>query len=400
MKIISKIILLCILSVIPFTHLSAQSVSEDSTIYSSLVTCYPGPEIFELYGHTAIRIQQGENDMAFNYGMFSFSEPNFVFRFVKGDANYILGMYPFMNFLPSYIERGSKVVEQLLNFSQAQNQELLRLLLKNAEPQNRSYRYNYIYDNCSTRPRDLIEKIAGKSLTYAQPKDTITFRQEMAIYNANYPWQQFGIDLALGSGLDYELNYREQMFAPIVLMQAFDSATFVADSVRVPLVTKTLVLNDAPDSGAILSPTPWYLSPMAFAIVMLAISIALTLWDIKRGKVSKLFDTLLYTLFGVAGCVVFFLIFISIHAATSPNMLAFWLNPFCFLFAILIWIKAVKKVLFWLHFINFATLLILLAVWYWLPQAANLAFFPLIGCSVVRSLNYMIINKRCEKGGK
>lgn len=402
MRLFKKIIITCVLCVLSITMLRAQDVviaTPVDSITVSLITCYPGPEVFEVYGHTAIRVKQGSNDMVFNYGMFSFAEPNFVYRFVKGDADYCLAIYPFQNFLPTYKERGSKIVEQVINFSQAKNQELLNLLLINAEPENKDYRYNYVYDNCSTRPRDLIEKVAGGSISYPQAQDTITFRQEMARYNVNYPWLQFGIDMALGSGLDYDLSYREQMFVPMILMHGFAGATYDDSGVK-PLISETFVLNDGTETGSVLDATPWYMTPMTVALALLIITLAITIYDIKRNKVTKIFDTLLYTLFGGAGCVVFFLVFISIHAATSPNLLAFWLNPFCFLFAILIWIKVAKKLLLLLHFTNFATLFILLVAWYWLPQAANLAFFPLIGCSILRSFNYIIIYKQCAKEGR
>ena len=98
--------------------------SQESSITVSLITCYPGPEVYELYGHTAIRIVDGNTDIAYNFGMFSFNKPNFIYRFVKGETDYALGQYPFSYFLPDYIARGSKVVEQILDLSPEQAKSL------------------------------------------------------------------------------------------------------------------------------------------------------------------------------------------------------------------------------------------------------------------------------------
>ena len=118
-------------------------------------------------------------DRVYNFGMFSFSKPNFVYRFVKGETDYALAGYPFEYFIPEYVERNSKVVEQVLNLSQRQAESLYLQLEWLRLPQNREYRYNYVLDNCATRPRDMIEKVTG-GLNYPQPADTtLTFRDMM-----------------------------------------------------------------------------------------------------------------------------------------------------------------------------------------------------------------------------
>lgn len=392
-----KFIRTSVISAIIFTFniLNLSANSQDS-LRISLVTCFPGPQIYEVFGHTAIRVSSPEEDIVFNYGIFDFNSPNFIYRFVKGLTDYKLAYYPFEYFIDDYINRNSRVVEQVLNLDKEHSLYLLQLLQKNAEPQNRTYRYNYIYDNCSTRLRDLLEKVTGGTIVYPAPEDTLTFRDQMRFYNKNYPWFQFGIDLVLGPGLDYILTHREQMFVPMVLMNACAGATYVSDGKRIPVVSQTIILNDVPEDAGSMSPTPWYLSPFTVSIVVLLITFAFTVYDYRRKKVTKLFDSILFTIMGCAGLIIFFLIFVSTHAATSPNMLAFWLNPFCFIPAIFVWIKHANKLLLLYHFTNFAVLLILLASWYWLPQVANIAFFPLILCSALRSFNYILIGRKCE----
>ena len=363
----------------------------------SLVTCYPGQIVYELYGHTAIRIKHGDMDRVYNFGMFSFSKPNFVYRFVKGETDYALAGYPFEYFIPEYVERNSKVVEQVLNLSQRKAESLYLQLEWLRLPQNREYRYNYVLDNCATRPRDMIEKVTG-GLNYPQPADTtLTFRDMMRSYSGNYPWYQFGIDLSLGSGIDYRLDAREQMFAPIYLMNAFQGSAFIDESGhRVPLVKEKIVLFDGSESP-VLPPTPWYLSPLFVAFAVFAAAVALTVKDVVRKKVSRWFDFIWFLIAGLAGCLVFVLVFVSEHEATSPNYLAFWLNPFCLVVPSLVFIKTLRKWLYFYHFINFALVLILLAVWGALPQCANAAFFPLMACSIIRSANYVYIEKCARK---
>lgn len=397
MRFIRTSILAVVFSTISIFNLSA---NYNDSIKISLITCFPGPQIYEVFGHTAIRVDSEQGDIVFNYGIFDFNSPNFIYRFVKGLTDYKLAYYPFDYFLGDYVNRNSRVVEQVLNLDKEHSLYLLQLLQENAEPANRTYRYNYIYDNCSTRPRDLLEKVTAGTIEYPAPQDTLTFRDEMHFYNKNYPWFQFGIDMVLGPGLDYMLTHREQMFVPMVLMNACAEATYTSNGKRIPLVSQTIILNDVPADAGSMGPTPWYLTPVTVSIIIFLITITITIYDYRRQKVTKIFDSLLFTVMGVAGIIIFFLIFISTHAATSPNMLAFWLNPFCFIPAIFIWIKQANKLLLLYHFTNFAVLLILLAAWYWLPQVGNIAFFPLILCSVLRSFNYILISRKCERNDK
>ena len=139
--------------------------SKPDSIRLSLLTCAPGSEIYAHFGHTAIRYENYTRkiDLVFNYGMFNFREPHFVWRFVKGETDYQLGITPYIYFRAEYAMRGSSVYQQVLNLTQAEKERLVALLEENYRPENRIYRYNYFYDNCTTRARDKIEEaIRGK----------------------------------------------------------------------------------------------------------------------------------------------------------------------------------------------------------------------------------------------
>ncbi|MDE6423593.1 MAG: DUF4105 domain-containing protein, partial [Muribaculaceae bacterium] len=203
---------------------SAPKAEEGLTV--SLLTCSPGPEIYELYGHEAIRVKGEGRDSVWNFGVFNFKEPNFVYRFVKGETDYLCVGYPTEWFLPEYEQRGSRVVEQELNLNDAEARRLLKMLQTNALPQNRKYRYNYVKDNCATRIWRMMENAADSKVVYPDSVRYGTYRNEMRAYNRNYPWYQFGIDLALGVDIDSAINAKDEMFVPVEMERMIGGAHF------------------------------------------------------------------------------------------------------------------------------------------------------------------------------
>lgn len=380
---------------LPLRQSAPTDTARADNVVVSLITCYPGQNIYELYGHTELRVRGKGYDWVFNYGTFDFRAPNFIYRFVKGETDYMLAGYPSEYMYVGYENR--KIVEQVLNLTPEQARAVSNALFNGAQPENRTYRYNYVLDNCSTRPRDIVEAVVGTSLQYPPMPSGLTFRSMMHRYNTNYAWQQFGIDLALGSGLDYELDARQQMFAPISLMQAFGGATIERGGERVPLVTDTNTLNPGSDEGDILPPTPWYLHPMTLAVALLLAMAALSVRDVRRRNTTRWADSLLFGIAFLGGSVVAFLVFISTHEATSPNYNLLWLHPLHIVPAVLVWIKSAKKMVVCYHFVNFAVIFITMALWAVLPQCANAAFFPLMGALAVRSLSYLMVTRNTAK---
>lgn len=380
---------------LPLRQSAPTDTARADNVMVSLITCYPGQNIYELYGHTELRVRGKGYDWVFNYGTFDFRAPNFIYRFVKGETDYMLAGYPSEYMYVGYENR--KIVEQVLNLTPEQARAVSNALFNGAQPENRTYRYNYVLDNCSTRPRDIVEAVVGESLQYPPMPSGLTFRSMMHRYNTNYAWQQFGIDLALGSGLDYELDARQQMFAPISLMQAFGGATIERGGERVPLVTDTNTLNPGSDEGDILPPTPWYLHPMTLAVALLLAMAALSVRDVRRRNTTRWADSLLFGIAFLGGSVVAFLVFISTHEATSPNYNLLWLHPLHIVPAVLVWIKSAKKVVVCYHFVNFAVIFITMALWAVLPQCANAAFFPLMGALAMRSLSYLMVTRNTAK---
>lgn len=379
---------------LPWLCAGAQRSPEagDGSLTVSLITCYPGPEIYELCGHEAVRVRGTlpggvPIDSVWNYGIFDFNEPNFVYRFVKGETDYMGAGYPFGWFMPEYERRGSKVVEQDLNLTAEETGRLLALLRKSALPEYRKYRYSYIGNNCATRITAMLDSALGVQVVYPDSVRHASYRDEMRAYHRNYPWYQFGIDLALGSGLDRSLDARREMFVPVEMMRHGAGARLPDGR---PLVRETRVLNEGL-TDATLGPTPWYASPLPWSWVWFAVVCAVSAAGICTGRGMRWFYCLWFTLLGLAGCLLAFLVFVSSHDATSPNILLLWLNPLQFVIAVCMWWRATRAAAIGMACADVTAMVALLAVWPFQAQSANPAFFPLMAATLVAAASYAII---------
>ena len=388
----------------PAEPVQSQEQQEDS-VRVSLVTFYPGSEPHNIWGHSEIRVQQGPIDVYFNYGVFDFQAPAFMWRFMLGETDYLCQPVPRFYATVGMEER--RMVEQELNLPQDRALAVRDFLWNNAQPENREYRYKFLSDNCSTRPRDIIELAAGEGLQYPEfspatilkgstegnNRTTVTYRDILAHYCRNYAWEKFGIDLVLGWDVDTALDQRATMFIPMLLMDAVADATITTDSVTMPLVKATTVPIDKSTDGNVRPPTPWYLSPMTVAILVLALTLLVSCHDWRRREVTRWLDTMLFTVGGLAGCLLFFLIFFSAHEATSPNINIVWLHPLLLLLAVLPWFRKTRNAARWLHALNAVIVALLMLAWPWQPQVGNIAFFPLMVALVMRSAtNVFLLN--------
>ena len=383
------------LAAIPQASARAATASTPE-IRASLLTCAPGRNVYQLEGHTALRLtSEGDSlrepyDIVVNWGVFDFASPNFLWRFVKGETDYMALAYTFDSFMEEYRLEGREVNEQLLRLTPEQAARLEALVAGNILPENRTYRYNYVRDNCATRPLALVEAAMGDTLTFVPPSGddvtAVTFRSEMRRYHRNYPWYQFGIDVALGSGIDVPVTTRQRTFAPVFLRDELENATYIApDGTAHPIVERTRQINHGITGGVTAGPTPWPLTPVGVSVMLLVVTAAVSISDLRRRRLTRWFDSALYGLFFVAGCLLTFLIFISEHEATSPNWLYLWLNPFCGIAAAGVWIKRCRRAVYCYQICNFAALTVLLAGHGLLGQAFNAAFPLLILCDMMRS---------------
>ena len=383
---------------------SAQHYSIDSQQPRiSLITCHAGSVMYELCGHTAIRIQANGEDIAVNYGLFEFQTKNFALKFLKGETDYRVGAYPFHHFLKHYLNENRRIVEQELNLTPQQSWELMRLLNENLLPENCVYRYNYVKNNCATKPINLIEQVVNDTITFSEPDfegtENWTYRDEMCHFHKNYPWYQLGIDLALGSGIDYKLSTREKMFAPEALESMMRGAT-ITDSLgnKIPIVKKETIIHKG--VPAQLPPTPFVLSPDFIFSIIFVITLMFSIKDIKKQKSTRWLDSAIYGIYAIASLFICFLIFISINEATSPNFMILLFSPLCFIPTICIWIKNCNKIAFYFHISNIVALILLLIVLLSGVQVSNDAVMPLILISLTRSAINIYISQCVAKKTK
>ena len=304
----------------------SQNLASFDSVEVSLLTCSPHEEIYSLYGHTALRwhdLSKGD-DIAFNWGVFDFRKPFFVGRFVFGLTDYELGAYPYPLFRQEYMKYGSGITEQVLNLMPEEKIALKEALVRNMQPENKVYRYNYFYDNCSLRPRDMIERCISGEVKYVAREDyQPTYREMVHSCVRNHPWAAFGNDMLLGLRADLKTDLRQQEFLPSNLMYDFDRATIYAGGEYRPLVKERRI---ALQAGVQVIEEDFPLTPMQCAWILFAVSVGIALIEWKQKQRFKYWDALLMLLQGLAGCVLFVMIF-SQHPTTSLNLQLLLLNP-------------------------------------------------------------------------
>jgi hypothetical protein len=356
----------------------------------SLMTCAPwSGAVYALYGHTAVWVKDDSThtDVVFNYGFFDSSQPNFIYHFVRGETDYVLGVTSFEDFISEYRSKGVSVWEQPLNLSQGEKQTLWKALYINSLPENRSYRYNFLYDNCATRPRDMVEQYVEGKIIYPKTADNQTYRNLLHECLHPYPWMEFGIDLIIGAPADRKIDERDKMFLPEYLKRAFEGAIVEKnDTLRYPLVQQTRVILTSNNAAKVSEYSIFTPLNMAFALLLITLLLSIIqINNINNGFLIKVFDTLLFGMVGLGGTIVFFLMYFSEHPATNPNWNFVWLNIISLLIAVLFWIKSAEKVVHIYHFINFAALTLFLFFWWLIPQQLPVASIPISLCLWVRS---------------
>ena len=373
---------------------SVQSQSTDS-IRFSLLTCAPGTEIYSLFGHTAIRYENYTRriDVVFNYGMFSFNTPNFIFRFVAGETDYQLGITPYSYFEAEYAMRGSSVYQQVLNLTQSEKERLLTILENNYLPENRIYRYNYFYDNCTTRARDKIEECIEGKVVYPDSLSGKSYRSIVHEFTAGSPWDEFGIDLCLGAEADKEINKRQQMFSPFY-MKYYASNAYIVDAggTRRPLILdETKIVDVEPED---VQPG-FILSPLMCGSLFLALCVVMAWGQWKTQRIWWGWDIVLYGLQGLAGCIIAFLFFFSVHPTVGSNWLLILFNPIPLLYLPFMVYKAVKRKKDYYHVGNMVYLTLFITILPFCGQEFNLTVLPLaLGLLVTSASHVLVWNKK------
>ena len=396
-----KKFILFVLSFLCLFSTNAQLLSFSDSARVSLITCSPGSNaVYERFGHTAIRIYDPLNniDIVFNYGIFDFNTDNFILKFIKGETDYKLAVYDFRYFLPEYIVRNSWVWEQVLNLTDKERQKLIELLLINYEPENRTYRYNFAFDNCATRPRDIIKQALNGYLNYTLDSEQKTFREWVGVYVGTDTWLKLGIDMVFGNSADVVATRVESMFLPEVLMNEFQATKIVPnkntnEEIR-PLVSRFHVLVEHEGEN---TKKPFLLfTPIVVSILLLLAGIAFLFKRRKFCTVYKIFDTLIFTVFGLIGVIIFYLDYFSLHPLVNDNVNILWLNPLLFFVGFMQWIKPWRFATFILAIVVKLCTITALILYLFGISYFNIVYIPLILLILIRIGNY--IRRRLKKG--
>lgn len=386
---IKKTGLLLILSFVFFLP-SAKGAALSPKATVSLLTCTAGEELYSKFGHTAIRITDPEQqmDVVFNYGIFDSSIDHFYYRFAKGETDYQLGISSYSSFIWSYHMEGRAVFEQVLNLDSVAKATIYNALLVNYLPENRMYRYNFIFDNCATRPYYMIKENAdGALLNLPFQEREDTYRQIIAHYTHPDSWSFCGIDLIFGTDADRVMTFEQRMFLPEELMDFLATAQIVkGDSVKTAVVSQQI--------GAFVPPHASLLtSPRAVVLVLVFLFALLSLYQTQKKRYTFWADTLFYLLLGVLGTIATYLAAFSEHPMVHNNYNLLFINPVFFCLAVLTMFPAGRRVLGKCQWFLLFYAVVALVVRYAVPQQAN--WF--INCTalvlMLRAWTYLRIQK-------
>lgn len=358
----------------------------------SLLTCDPGEEIYSSFGHSAIRVldQETGRDRVYNYGTFDFGAPNFVLNFAGGRLDYFLSVSTFDRFIAEYNYFHRSVREQELDLNQEQKLALIAFLETNYLPENRNYRYDFFFDNCATRIRDVMEQILGDQLVWHDEEQEAvdkSFRQLIDEKVFYMPWSDLGIDLALGSRLDRDATPREEQFLPEYMEEAFARAMIEGDGPTRPLVKNERVILDfqpANESLGVINP---YLLFWILAIVFTAI----TFIGFRKKKLYIGFDLVFFGILGIIGLVMTALWLGSDIPSTKWNWNILWAFPGHLILIPGLLSKTLKP---WLRpYLLFVLILADAAVVFWILgwQSFHPSLIPLLLVIILRT-NYLYYN--------
>lgn len=343
----------------------------------SIITCDPGSEIYSLFGHSALRINhvESDEDIVVNWGIFEYYEDQFKFGydFAKGRLNYYMGIQNTVDFLReySYYKRG--VREQILNLTISEKKEIIEFISVNNLPQNRNYKYEFFYDNCSTRIRDLFSSIFKSSITWGNhpSENKFTFREIIHQNLAPQPWLMLGIDLVLGKRIDQLVNNENLMFLPEHLEAILDSTKITTVDQSKTLISnkKVLIFSDEDESSD-------FSSIAIYGWVILTITLLLLF--AKNERIFNIWSSVMLTFLSLLGILLYFMWFGTDHQATKNNSNILWANPsYLFLVWVIIFKKWNKVSLVYVYLIGFCLLTTIL-FWFGMVQEFNPTIKPII----------------------
>ncbi|BAO74388.1 hypothetical protein WPG_0158 [Winogradskyella sp. PG-2] len=362
----------------------AQNYQLSSETEVSVITIGPGNSLNDAFGHNAFRVRDIKNgiDVVYGYGEYDFDAPNFYLKFARGKLNYLISRHPFSDFYNHYERHNRTIKEQVLNLSSEEKQNLFKFLETNYLPDNRRYLYDFFYDNCATRIRDVSENVTKNDFIYNLPKDfeTKTFRGLIHEHVSLNSWGSFGIDIALGSVIDKDATNNEYMFLPKYIHTFFENAKF-NDSQN--LVKRSSLIYERKDEK---TSTNFIFSPLVIMSLLAILILFITYKDFKNKTRTKLLDILLFGFTGIIGILLLLLWFATDHSATAHNYNVLWAVPFNLIVLAQIVKKQFKN---WFKgYLKFLVIMLCLLTLHWIigVQIFAIGIIPLLIALMVRYL--------------
>ncbi len=389
--------LLLLINLMPFYSGTAQVKILSKNAKISLLTCGPGEAVWSKFGHSALWVYDTQTgiDRVYNYGTFEFTSNDFYFQFVKGTANYRLSVTNYLNFYNEYKNENRSVLMQELNLTDIEKQGLLEILEENYKPENRYYRYDFLFQNCSSIIRDVVWKATDGRFSIPDESETkYSYRSMMIPYLSPSPWLKNGEFILLGFKTDHDANPWDQMYLPDFMFNWFENAR---DENNQSLVSNTHSLFlPATDTD---KPSPLTHPNVVLPLVLLII-IVLSIIEIRRQKKFRIIDTVIFLMVGILGIMMIYTWSSSLHIVLHQNMNLVWAFPIHFILAFLVWSKKSQHLI--KAYARIMTPLTLLFVcFFWvlpqtIPSVAVYAGF-LILIRLIRLAEYPFIELKIRK---
>jgi hypothetical protein len=362
-------------------------LSEGSEV--SIITVGPGKNLNDAFGHNGFRIKDETSkiDIIYDYGRYDFDTPNFYLKFAQGKLLYEIGFNNFNPFLNYYKKQNRWIKEQVLNISYSEKQALFNYLQHNAKPENKKYKYDFFYDNCATKMRDVLIEVLGDKLKYEDDHITkaYTFRQLIQKNVKANTWGSLGMDVAIGAVVDRQAKPIEYQFLPEYIFKGAENATIHKNGVDIPLVKEFNFLYDAPK---IETKNDFITSPL-FVFGCIGILILwITYKDFKNKTRSRVTDLVIFIITGTIGVLLVLLWFATDHTATANNYNLLWAMPISLFLTPLIFKKQPKP---WFRkYVFFLMLLLVLLAIHWISgvQVFAIGLLPLF---IALSVRYIYI---------
>lgn len=360
----------------------AQQLKLSPTSEVSVLTIGSGTLLNDSFGHNGFRITDKSYgiDIVYGYGEYDFNTPNFYLKFAQGKLNYLISSDSFQRFYRRYVNQNRTIREQVLNLTLVEKQNIFDYLQNNLKPENKRYLYDFFYDNCATKMRDIVEETSTRKINFNSPKNfkPKTFRELIGENVDANSWGSLGMDIAIGSVTDKQATPYEHMFLPKYIFDFFESATI--DSTE-KLVKKTTILYQKRE---VSNSKNFLMSPLGIFGIIGIIMLLVTYFDFKKQKRSKWLDIILFVFTGFIGIGLLLLWFATDHSSTAQNYNLLWAFPINIFVIALLFKKKVKS--WFVKYLKFLIIMLCLLTLHWIIgiQVFAIGLIPLLIALFIR----------------